>query len=55
MEERKNNGPVCDQCQQDFKEEIKELVDNVENHSQREYEEKKEEIESAFGSEGNRY
>ncbi|MCC8018593.1 MAG: hypothetical protein LIO85_02310 [Rikenellaceae bacterium] len=51
MEDRNNNGS-CDVCEQDFLNEVNELVDNVENHSKQQYEEKEHEVEDAFGNKG---
>ncbi|MCD8174325.1 MAG: hypothetical protein LUD76_12920, partial [Alistipes sp.] len=51
MEDRNNNGS-CDACEQDFMNEVNELVDNVENHSKQQYEEKEREVEDAFGNKG---
>lgn len=54
MEDGKNAGS-CDVCEQDFQNEVNELVDNVENHSRQQYEEKEREVEDAFGTRGDRY
>ncbi|MCH5331622.1 MAG: hypothetical protein J1E33_04350 [Alistipes sp.] len=45
----KKHNEVCNECEQEFIDEMNRLVGAVENHSRSEYHKKEREIEAAFG------
>ena len=44
----KENCNTCDPCEENFWNEVKEIVDNVKNYTKKDHEEKKEEVQDAF-------
>ncbi|MBC5616265.1 MULTISPECIES: hypothetical protein [Alistipes] len=47
----KENCNTCDPCEENFWNEVKEIVDNVKNYTKKDHEEKKKEVQDAFSEE----
>ena len=47
----KENCNTCDPCEENFWNEVKEIVDNVKNFTKNDNEEKKKEVQDAFSEE----
>ena len=47
----KENCNTCDPCEENFWNEVKEIVDNVKNYTKKDHEEKKKEVKDAFSEE----
>ena len=47
----KENCNTCDPCEENFWNEVKEIVDNVKNYTKNDHEEKKKEVQDAFPEE----
>lgn len=52
MKESKEKTGCCDPCEQQFREEVDELVENVKGYTRKDHREKKEEVKDAFASDG---